>query len=424
MTTLHAGHSQRSLCILTTSYPSFVRDSKRLPKGKFVHHAAKSFVSAGFAVHVVTHAEPGTALFAKVDGVNIHRFHYFVSGWETLTSGAGIPENIRHPWCLLQVPFYFFRLFWTAYRIVQENRIRYINAHWAFPPGFIGYLIKRMTGRTLIITAYGAEIFPLDSGRWTFLKPFVRMSARGADLLVAISKNTADALERVAPGIRPKIIPDGIDTAYYSPGPPNLTLLERYKIFGRKVLFFTGRMVERKGHRYLLEAMPAVKKEHPDACLLLGGDGPLQNELEALKRRLCLENDVIMPGPIPEEEIVDWMRSADLFVLPSCIDSRGDTEGSATIALEAMACGTIALVSEVGGNIGAVQEGEGAYYFPPADVEALAGKINEILSFDTDHAIEQQRRATLFVRNHYSWEKIVGKYLAFLSAETADGFSE
>ena len=109
--------------------------------------------------------------------------------------------------------------------------------------------------------------------------------------------------------------------------------------------------------------------------------------------------------------MVSLLRTAKIFVLPSCIDENGDTEGSATAALEAMACGTISLVSRVGGNTGSIESGKGADYFDPADSDSLAKKIGFVLSLERDQEKEWRRLGRQYVIDHYDWNTILLSYL-------------
>ncbi len=404
----------KSLCIITTSYPSWNEGENEFVRGKFVHDMAKSFVREGIDVYVVTQHGKGTMESEVRDGVNIRRFHYFLPGCETLTAGSGVPENIKLLRNKIQAPFYFLALLLHSVKIIRRNRIDLINAHWAFPTGYIGLLLKMLTGKRLVTTIYGAELFPVVAGKMKVLKPLIKQALDGADLLVAISVETANAAKKISGRNIIQIIPDGIDIDYYKPGDKDLKLLAKYSCSNKRVIFFTGRMVERKGHRYLLEAMRHVKDAFPDVKLILGGHGPLFGELESLRREWGLSDVVEMPGFLPEEDIVPMLQSADLYVLPSCVDKNGDTEGSATAALEAMACGTPAIVSHVGGNIGAIEDGKGAYYFECGNPLDLYHKISMVLD-SNEMMKEEKRRARDYVAEHYSWSKTVKKYVQLIA---------
>ena len=385
-------------------------------RGKFVHDMAKYFVKAGIDVYVVTHHGKGTSSFERRDGVNIHRFHYFLPRFETLAAGSGIPENIKYFRNKIQVPFYFLSLLLYSRKIIRKNSIDIINAHWAFPTGYVGLMLKMLTGKKLITTIYGAELFPVVAGKMKILRPLIRQALNGADLVVGISSETVKAAEKISGRKEIYIIPDGIDIDYYKPGNKDENLLGKYNCRNKRVIFFTGRMVERKGHRYLLEAMRYVRDVFPDVKLILGGHGPLFDELANLRKEWKLADVVEMPGFLPENEIVPMLQSADMYVLPSCIDKNGDTEGSATAALEAMACGTPALVSKVGGNIGSIEEGRGAYYFEAANPADLANKIISLLS-DKELLGCNKPESRKFIEERYSWENSINKYFGVIRGE-------
>ncbi len=400
-------------CILTTSYPKWTEGPNEFVQGKFVHDMAKYLVKAGVEVHVVTQHGERTPRWEVRDGVKIHRFHYFLRKKERLTKGAGIPENIKKVSNWIQVPFYFLRLLTFSAAVIRVYGIDVVNAHWAFPTGFVGVVLKRLLRKKLVTTMYGAEIFPVLEGRMGYLRRPLSFAIRSADAAAGISRATVAAGRRASGRRDLHMIPDGIDMVYYRPGEKNRRLLEKYGCADRVVVYFSGRMVERKGHRHLLEAIGLVKDRIPGVKLLLGGDGPLREELVRLRRERKLEESVEMPGFFPESEIVPLLQSIDLYVLPSCIDANGDTEGSATAAFEAMSCGTPALVSRVGGNIGSIVDGQGGYYFTAADPRDLADKMAMILG---DRTLRDGNAglARQFIRDNYSWEKTIDRYLALV----------
>ena len=98
---------KRKICILSTSYPTGLESSNDFPPGKFVHDMAKNLILSGFEVHVITHHTLKTKSHEVLDGVHVHRFHYFFPFAESLTKGAGLPENIKKTKNKFLVPFYF-----------------------------------------------------------------------------------------------------------------------------------------------------------------------------------------------------------------------------------------------------------------------------------------------------------------------------
>jgi glycosyltransferase involved in cell wall biosynthesis len=256
-------------------------------------------------------------------------------------------------------------------------------------------------------------LFPILKGKNAVLKPLLKSALTGADLLVGISEETVSAAKTISGRSDIYVIPDGIDMDYYVPGNRNEGILSKYNCEGHRVIFFTGRMVERKGHKFALEAMKYVKEKNIAVKLLLGGDGPLFQHLKALRAEMNLEDVVEMPGFLPEKDLVPILQSVDLHVLPSYVDDNGDTEGSATAAFEAMACGTPSLISNIGGNMGAIVEGKGAYYFEAGNSQDLANNIVMLMTNNVllEHNKKESRK---FIRDHYSWEESIAKYLRLI----------
>jgi len=399
-----------SICILTTGYPKWPLLPGEFPNGKYVHDMAIAFVNAGHKVYVVTHNYGESKSYEVKDGVEIYRFNYFIKKWQILTKGnAGIPENLKKTGSKLLVPFYFLMMFFKSWNLIRKKNIDIINAHWAIPTGFIAVFLKYMTRKKLVTTIYGAELFPVIKGNMTILKPFIKYALNKANMVAGISKATVDAAIEISKRQDIHIIPDGIDTIKYTPGDRSTGLLNKYGINNERAVFFTGNMIERKGHKFLLQAISYVIDKIPDVKLILGGKGPMYDELIELRKKLKLQDIVIMPGFIPDDEIIPLLQSVDLYVLPSCIDKNGDTEGSATAALEAMACGTPSIITEVGGNVGAIIEGKGAFYCEHANSHDLGLKILTYFNLDFQN-IFMPVHARDHVINNFSWKVVVENY--------------
>jgi teichuronic acid biosynthesis glycosyltransferase TuaC len=129
-----------------------------------------------------------------------------------------------------------------------------------------------------------------------------------------------------------------------------------------------GTLTTRKGQNLLLEALPSL----PDATLVLIGKGPDRARFEAQAAALGVAERVFFTGAIPHSEIARWLGAADVMALPSA------SEGLANVWVEALACGTPIVITDVGGAREVVDRAE-AGHLVAADPEAIADAIRELI---------------------------------------------
>ena len=139
---------------------------------------------------------------------------------------------------------------------------------------------------------------------------------------------------------------------------------------GAPVLLSVGRLAEQKGLRFLLEAMPAILAEHPDAHLLVVGEGHLAQDLQGRARPLG--DRVSFLGL--RDDVPALIASANLFVFPSLWEGQGNA------LLEAMSVGVPIVATTIPSTLETLTDGESALLVPPADAEALATAVNRLLA--------------------------------------------
>ena len=140
--------------------------------------------------------------------------------------------------------------------------------------------------------------------------------------------------------------------------------------------------------------------------LCIGGAGPLEPQLGALVEQLSLQRHVRLLGFIPPERLADWYRAADFFVLPSEF-----LEGFGLATIEAMACGTPALGTPVGGTAEILAGLDSGLLFEGTAPEHIADGIIEHLSERRDSLRDDVAR---YVREKYSWEIVSRRIEAVL----------
>jgi phosphatidyl-myo-inositol dimannoside synthase len=191
------------------------------------------------------------------------------------------------------------------------------------------------------------QIHGIDA--WAPPGRLVRSAVARAALVTAVSRYTRErflAWAEVAPG-KVQVLPNVLDLRF-TPGPKPVHLLRRYGLQGKRVLLTVGRISRHdraKGHDRVIRALPELRARFPDLAYVIAGDGDDRQRLEALACERGVADITRFVGHVPEAELVDHYRMADLFVMPST------KEGFGIVFLEAMACGVPAIGGDADGSV-------------------------------------------------------------------------
>lgn len=148
-------------------------------------------------------------------------------------------------------------------------------------------------------------------------------------------------------------------------------LQHRYRLEGRKVFLFVGRLVELKNVKTLIQAFSRLDRNRN--LLVIVGDGPEMDSLQLLSKQLAV--DVHFAGRLEGEALNAWYNASDVFVLPSYREPFG------AVTNEALLAGCYVLVSSKAGSACLVMEGENGYTFQPMDVDDLVRKMELVSLF-------------------------------------------
>ncbi len=229
------------------------------------------------------------------------------------------------------------------------------------------------------------------------ITPYTKPLLRHIDAFTAASDAAAEYLLSLA-DVPVEIIPNGIELKRFRKAPG----LKRSA--GPKTILYVGRLEQRKGVKYLLDAFAQLQVREPDVRLVIAGDGVDREKLELRAQELSLQH-VEFLGYIEEATKVELLHTADLFCSPALF---GESFG--IVLLEAMASD---LVAVAGDNPGyrAVMQGLGQLsLIDPKDVAAFAHRLH-LLLFDDDLRSLWQNWAKDYVRQ-FDWPKVVSRYEA------------
>lgn len=235
-------------------------------------------------------------------------------------------------------------------------------------------------------------------------RPIDRYLARQADA-VLVNGQYGQQLIRETYGLPATIITHGAETAL-APGADEqvAALRARYGLGDRPVLLTVNHLHPRKRVNLLLETLPLVLAEHPDAAALVVGSGPERASLQAQAARLGLTPEqVIFAGFVPEAELAAHYAAANVYV------HTGRAESFGLSILEACMAGLPVVAVAEGGPLEILQDGENGFLVAPYRAE-LASKINYLLSH-REEARQMGQTGAERASARYTWQKGAGNFV-------------
>ena len=192
---------------------------------------------------------------------------------------------------------------------------------------------------------------------------------RSPNYITAISSFLASRAVRLgASPDRVSVIPNGVDIERIS----SVAEAAGPRVPHRVIEL--ARLSWEKAHEYVFEALVIVREKFPDVHLVLVGDGPRKRELESLARRLGVGDVVTFMGALSNEQAIEEVARAEVFVCPSL------AEGLGIVFIEAQAAGTPAIGTRVGGIPDVIEDGVTGLLVPPKDSKEIAGAIEGLFS--------------------------------------------
>ena len=268
-----------------------------------------------------------------------------------------------------------------------------IDAHYFYPDGVAAAMLGRVLRKPVVITARGSDVMQI--ARLAFERAMIRFAARNAAGVITVSKALKDELLLLdVPAAHMRVLRNGVDLTMFRPKDRAKT--RQALGFEGPTLLSVGRLIELKGHGLIIEALTRL----PGYRLAIAGEGPERAALEALARRAGVADRIHFLGLIGHDRLPSVFSAADALVLAS------RREGWPNVLLEAMACGTPVVVTNIPGISEVVTDRVGVM-MPERTPAGVATAVAELFSAPRD------RGDIRSYAEDFSWEETSKGQIAF-----------
>jgi glycosyltransferase involved in cell wall biosynthesis len=389
--------ARKKILVLTSTFPRWQDDAEP----PFIYELCRR-LSADYFVHILAPHAPGALEQEDFSGIQVTRFLYFFPRWESLAYRGGILANLKqNRWRYGLIPFFLLGQFMALIRLLCRCQYDCIHAHWLIPQGLIAFAARLLMRSCppVIVTSHGGDLYGLKGFVFNRFKRYV---ARRSAAVTVVSQAMKKMLNELIPDEdRVRVIPMGVDlqNRFVPPAKRQAT----------GVVLFVGRLVEKKGLNYLIEAMPSILERHPQALLRIVGDGQQKDKILKRVAELGLTESVDYRGAVGNNLLPEIYCSSDVVVFPSVVADDGDREGFGLVLAEALGCGCAAVVTDLPAMRDIVRDGESALIVPQKNAEQLAEKVCRLLEDDElRKSLGEQGRA--YVLKKFDWQIIAGQY--------------
>lgn len=390
----------KNILVTTTTFPRYKNDKQPT----FVKDLSIELYKNGLNVHVLVPHDYGLSYYENIDNLKIHRFLYFLPGLEKLAYGGILPNIKKNKFLLLQVPSLFIFQLSKLIRLVRRYNIGILHSHWLLPQGLSGAITKKIFNIRHVLTIHGGDLFVLS--RLPLSKLLIKFIIKNTDHVTCINKEIKNNLISII-GKRYEdklsIIPMGVNIKDYK---------NNFR-FNKNILFL-GRLADKKGVEYLLEAIKLLKNK--EVKVLIAGDGPLRKKLEEFVKLNKIHDQVKFLGYVTGKEKINLIKSCGIFIIPSIVTSYGDREGLPVSLLEAMAASKTIIATNVGGIKEIIKNNYNGLLIKQKSPEDIVNAINKLFkNKNLAKRIALNARKTVL---DYDWKIIGEQYYKTLTNES------
>ncbi len=286
-----------------------------------------------------------------------------------------IQQTYREPGVLLRALILFPKSVYFAQQI-EAIGIDHIHAHFVWLEGIAAGIVSELTSITFTINPHAFDLFERNQRN-------VRSELENASKIVTVASYHRAYIADLCPTLDVndiEVIHCGLETERFQPTdqqPPD----------GPLRILSVGRLIEKKGHQYLIEACALLAERGVDYECRIVGTGPLQKLLQARIKHHGLQDRVLLLGALNEAEILELYHTSSIFTLPCVVARSGDRDGIPVVLTEAMACELPVVTTPVAGIPELVQPEETGLLVEERDANSLADALERLI---TDKALRKR----------------------------------
>jgi len=332
-------------------------------------------VRLGIETVVITHMHPGQLEDEEIDGVKIKR----VKGWV-----------LNHPHRTFSPP-----LFLRCYKYILDEKFDVVHGLDVYSTmALMAMPFARIFRIPCVLTCHTAR----GSAFQIFLQRVLGWMFRVGNRLIAVSQASARFSYLLGfSETRVTVVPNGVDLSCFNRKVEAALMREELSIDEEPLVVTAMRLIKGKSPELLISAFARVLKAIPSAKLAIAGSGQEEDNLSQQIKDLNITDSVFMMGNLPKERVAQLMAAANVFVLPSKIESFGLT------LLEASAAGVPVVCANAGGIPEVFQDGFNGLLYTPGDDDAMAKAIIRLIQ-DKELAKKISANA-LDTANKFTWER-------------------
>ncbi|HEY3386800.1 MAG TPA: glycosyltransferase family 4 protein [Saprospiraceae bacterium] len=365
------------LLILTIEYPPVGGGASPV-----IHEINRRFIRKGHKVSVITMAVKGLEEHVVQDGIDVYnikcsRIHKHMSNiWEHISFIVAAKKFLR--------------------AFIPKQQIDFCFTHFLLPSGILAKWLYTKYNIPYTLTTHGSDIPGFNPDRFRmvhwFTPPLIRSIVQSSVAVIAPSKFIFNLILQVRGIQEEKLvhITNGVDTDYYQPGEK------------KPIVLSTGRLLERKGFQYLIDA---VADESFPFVVHICGDGPMMKTLR--EKAAKSKTSIVFHGWMnnKSDEYLKLLSEASFFVLVSA------KENASISLLEGLSAGCVVITSNVSGCPETV--GSAGICIPPADAHTLRAVLKD-LTTSPDKAAKFMKEGRERAIKHFAWNKISDQYLSLI----------